>query len=389
MAKKLVFLLIFALLLTTCATPVLAAENPLNVPNNKFGVHILFDTDLDNASKFVNSNGGQWGYVVIPIQAGDKDLVKWQHFMDEAKRLHVIPIVRLATEGDYFNTQVWRVPSDDDVIDFANFLNSLTWPTKNRYVILFNEVNRGDEWGGSVDPAAYANLLSYAVTVFKSKSQDFFLLNAGLDNAAPNKGTEFMNEYSYLEAMNTAVPGIFKQLDGFDSHSYPNPGFSAPPSEITNESISSFSYERSLLQSFGVARIPIFITETGWTQDSIPEATQANYYKEAFSSIWSDPDIVVVAPFLLSAGGGPFQQFSFLNTDGTTTPQYDAIAKMPKIAGKPAVPQAVLAAKTHSAKPSPTWEPPERDFSAELTISEDDVPLTQTAEKAFRWVMKI
>lgn len=151
-----------------------AVEDPLKVPNNKFGIHILFPSELEDAAKLVNSNGGDWGYVTIPLQSGDRDLEKWQDFMDNALRLHVIPIIRLATEGDYFNTKVWRKPDETDVIDFANFLNSLDWPTKNRYIIVFNEVNRGDEWGGEVNPQEYANLLSYAVTVFKSKNQDFF-----------------------------------------------------------------------------------------------------------------------------------------------------------------------------------------------------------------------
>ncbi len=112
--------------------PVFAVENPLRVANNKVGIHILFPTEIDKAAALVNSSGGDWGYVVIPIQSGDKDLKKWQAFMDEAKKRHVIPIIRLATEGDYFNTKVWRKPTPADVLDFANFLNSLTFPTKNK-----------------------------------------------------------------------------------------------------------------------------------------------------------------------------------------------------------------------------------------------------------------
>src|SRR5207237_665424 len=113
-----------------------AIENPLAVPNNKIGIHILFDSELQQAAQLINSNGGDWGYITIPIQAGDRDLVKWQQFMNAAKQYHVIPILRLATEGDYFNTKVWSKPSPADIMDFANFLNSLTWPVKNRYVIV-------------------------------------------------------------------------------------------------------------------------------------------------------------------------------------------------------------------------------------------------------------
>src|SRR5437899_511269 len=68
--------------------PVYASDDPLAVPNNKFGIHILFQHELTQAAKLVNTNGGDWGYVIIPIQAGDRDIVKWQSFMDEAKLLH-------------------------------------------------------------------------------------------------------------------------------------------------------------------------------------------------------------------------------------------------------------------------------------------------------------
>ena len=54
-----------------------AIENPLMMKNNKIGVHILFTPEINSASNLINSNGGDWGYVTIPIQAGDKDLEKW------------------------------------------------------------------------------------------------------------------------------------------------------------------------------------------------------------------------------------------------------------------------------------------------------------------------
>src|SRR5579872_4534912 len=206
----------------------LAAENPLNVANNKVGIHILFPEELQKAAALVNSNGGDWGYIVIPIQSGDKDLQKWQDFMDNAKKLHVIPIIRLATEGDYFNTKVWRKPTEADMLDFANFLNSLNWPYKNRYIIVYNEINRGDEWGGTSDPSEYASLLQYAVSTFKSRNTDFFMISAGMDNAAATDGTNF-NEYDFYSQMESAIPDIFNQVDGLASHSYPNPGFSSAP----------------------------------------------------------------------------------------------------------------------------------------------------------------
>ncbi|HEV2339874.1 MAG TPA: hypothetical protein VGT05_03870 [Patescibacteria group bacterium] len=341
--KKLFFLLFLLWFSLSFASQAFAIENPLSSPNNKVGIHILFTSELDDAAKLVNSNGGDWGYVTIPIQAGDKDLEKWQAFMDTCRSLHLIPIIRLATEGDYFNTQVWRKPDERDVLDFANFLNSLTWPTKNRYVIVFNEVNRGNEYGGTPSPSDYAQLLSYAVTVFKSRSPDFFIISAGLDNAAANT-SETMNEYSFLQSMNSAVPGIFNQVDGLGSHSYPNPAFSQPPSIHTNESITSFLYERSFVSQFTSKTLPTFITETGWSDGAIDSTSIASYYQQAFSSVWNDPNVVAVTPFLLTAGAGPFADFSFLQPDGSPSAMYASLLSIPKIQGKPTVTQSVLSA---------------------------------------------
>lgn len=375
------FVIIF-LLFASLTTKSFAVENPLSKPNNKFGIHILFPAEVGPAAQLVNSNGGDWGYVVIPIQAGDRDLVKWQAFMDSCKKNHVIPIIRVATEGDYFNTTVWRTPDSSDILDFANFLNSLNWPVKNRYVIVFNEVNRADEFGGIVDPATYAQLLSYATTVFKSKNQDFFIISSGMDNAAANTPLS-MNEYDYYKAMNQAVPGIFNQIDGISSHSYPNPGFSQPPTVLNSESIDSFQFERTLIESMSNKQLPVFITETGWPTNIIPDTVAAGYYQQAFSTVWNDPNIVTVAPFLLQAGGGPFGGFSFLGVSSERTPEYVSIASIPKIKGTPGPALLIRVLGDEIAK---LQKVPVENFS-HVT---NDVPIAQVPHSTrlfFKWLL--
>lgn len=330
--------------------PTSAAENPLAVANNKIGIHILNPSELPTAAQLVNNNGGDWGYVTIPMQSADEDLVKWQKFMDNCKKYHVIPIIRLATQGDYFDTQVWRKPNEDDIVGFANFLNSLEWPTKNKYVIVFNEVNRGDEWGGNADPGEYAHLLSFAVTVFKSVNPDFFIISAGLDNAAPDQGNIFINEYTYIKAMNQAIPGIFNQIDGIDSHSYPNPGFSQTPDTLSFTGTGSFLHERTLIQTMNNKTLPVFITETGWTSESVPEDTRVQYYDQAFKTIWNDPGIVAVSPFLLEADAGPFAPFTFITSSGYKTKQYQYIYDMQKVKGVPSFPTHQVLASTDKIK---------------------------------------
>src|SRR3989344_1358030 len=49
--------------------------------NNKFGVHILDPIELKKASELANGNGGEWGYVTVPVRANDRNLRKWQEFI--------------------------------------------------------------------------------------------------------------------------------------------------------------------------------------------------------------------------------------------------------------------------------------------------------------------
>ncbi len=370
-------LLVLAGMLLFLPSRALATDNPLTRPNNKVGIHILFPTELADAAKLVN-NKGDWGYVIIPIQSNDKDIKKWQTFLNEAGRLHLIPILRLATEGDYFNTSVWRKPTEVDVLDFANFLSSLTWPIKNRYIIPFNEVNRGDEWGGAADPKDYATILSYAVTAFKSRNQDFFIIGGGFDNAAPNNGTLYKDQYSFMREMNAAVPGIFNQIDGFASHSYPNPGFSQPPDVHTSKSITSFRFERDLIDALSDKDLPIFITETGWSGDEVTDEKRAEYYNTAFESVWNDPDVVAVMPFLFRASG-QFEKFSFLTSTGGTTKQYETLRNIAKVKGSPTLPKVL------GVTAEPTQKIVRKSFPKK-DIQEDKKSFNQVLVSIYEWI---
>lgn len=312
-----------------------ATYDPLSVKNNLFGIHILFPSEVDEAADLVNSSGGDWGYVTIPMQASDMDLVKWQNFMDECAKRHLIPVIRLATTGDYFVQGSWSEPSDYDVLDFANFLNSLNWPTKNRYIIIFNEPNRGDEWGGAPDPFSYAQILDYSTHIFKQRNPNFFIISAGLDNAAANVPGQSIDEYTFMQEMNQAVPGIFTEIDGLGSHSYPNPGFSAAPNDY-REGIDSFYYQNNYVYELTGKQLPVFITETGWTSNNVTSATQISYYNSAFNNYWNDQNVVAVTPFLLRADEGSFSQFSFI-VNGQQTDLYKAYKNMPKVKGQPQI----------------------------------------------------
>ena len=344
---KKIFVLLAVLCILLAPLKANAFFDPLQRPNNFHGIHILFTSELSQASELVNSTTGEWGYVTIPIQTGDKDLEKWQSFMSECKKLKLIPIIRLATAADRENTAVWSKPTTTEILDFANFLNSLDWPIENRYVIVYNEVNRFDEWGGEApNPKEYADLLSYAVEVFKERSPNFYIIAAGLDNASPNDKVKYMDNLVYFSEMVKYNPLIFDKIDGFASHSYPNPGFSAPPLQNKVEGVTTYQYEYNLINQHTTTKKPAFITETGWDSNKLPESTIAKYYQITYDNFWTkDKDkIVAITPFLLNSQGGTFDIFSFVK-NGRQTQYYEVSKKMEKTKGEPFV-EAVKGATT-------------------------------------------
>ena len=288
-----------------------AVYDPLSVPNNKYGVHILDPDEIAQTAKLVNSSGGDWGYVTIPIRSDDRDRDKWTEFFTQAGKLHLIPLVRLAT---YPDGGTWVRPNVYDLVDFANFLADMPWPTQNRYIILFNEPNHAKEWGGEVDPKQYAALLLDARDIFKSRSSDFFLLSAGLDMSAPSNHTSL----DALEFYRRMTLSWLEAVDGLSFHAYPNPGFSASLSSKTRFGLTSFRFELKYLKT----NKPIFITETGSVMPS-------NFYPQAFT-VFTDSQIVAITPFVFRAGAGEFTKFSLLDT-----PAYTAIQRLPKFPGSP------------------------------------------------------
>jgi len=314
--------------------------DPLSIPNNKFGIHVAELSDLKDAQALVNSNGGDWGYVTIVIQDGDKNKDKWQEVFNEMRRRHLIPIVRIATHPE---GAAWKIPQKEDANRWADFLNSLVWPIENRYVVLFNEPNHAKEWGNSINPEEYADVALIYARTFRAKSSDFFILPAGLDMSAASDGNA-LEASEYIKKMFASTPEFFKVIDGWTSHSYPNPAFSGSPFATGKGTIASFQWEIQFLNSLGInKKLPIFITETGWIHNQAPYSrgiltptTVGNNMVQAASGIWNDSRIVAITPFLLSYQGSPFDNFSWKKINSSEFyPQYDQYQKLIKTKGKP------------------------------------------------------
>ncbi len=124
------------------AGPVGAITDPTASPNNRFGIHIINEVDLQDAANLVNTTGGDWGYVTFVIRKDERNIKKWQETFDRIRKLRLIPIVRIATTQ---TDDVWEKPQLEDINNWVYFLNSLNWVVKNRYVIIGNEPNHAAE----------------------------------------------------------------------------------------------------------------------------------------------------------------------------------------------------------------------------------------------------
>lgn len=318
------------------------------VSNNKFGIHIAVpsDDDIWDAASLVNSSGGDWGYITLVIEEKDKDRQKWQTVFNKLRELHLIPIIRLAAS---FEKNAWRAPETKDIAEWVSFLDSLNWVIENRYVVLFNEPNHADEWGGKVDPKQYAKIALDFSKALKEKNKSFFVMLAGFDAASPHSLPKFEDESLFIKEMAKSLPGglndLFDNVDGWASHSYPNHGFVGSPTAWGRNSIRTYLWELDLLRDLGIKKdLPVFITETGWphaegitTQFGLfNEAKVARNYVIALSSLIDDPRVVAVTPFLLNYQGEPFDHFSWRKYGQEVFySQYNAVSEMPKKKGSP------------------------------------------------------
>jgi len=162
---------------------------------------------------------GEWGYVTELVRLDDLDPARWQVLFDLCARLHLKPILRLATSYDR-DKGLWLAHQPTQMVDYAtvagryaHFVAALRWPDTPHYVIVGNEPNHGDEWGGKADPLAYAHFLMATSRALHQADPDVKVLNAPLDPFTPNTngkpftdGMTYLDAESFLDAMHAAQP---------------------------------------------------------------------------------------------------------------------------------------------------------------------------------------
>jgi hypothetical protein len=306
--------------------------------NNKFGLYVYAENRdyFELAQQLVNSNGGDWGYVLIPYNIKDRDYERWDRVFEQLRNKHLIPIV-----------QLWDVDPkhyEEQTLGAAEFLNNFIWPIRERYVSVYNEMNDARFWYNNVDPAEYARILDYTIDTFKEENGDYFMLNGAFNVSAPTN-VDHLDSFTYMYQMEHEIPGIFSKLDGWASHSYPQPNFSGNPYATGRWSIKAYENELSYLKnSLGLEKeLPVFITETGWAHAEGKEYNPsyygveqiAEYFKIAYKEVWlPDNRVRAVTPFTIKYEA-PFDHFSWINEDNVPYYHYQAIKEMQKVSGNP------------------------------------------------------
>ena len=299
-------ILLAVVVVATLVAPARAATKPTPspVPPGRIGVHMLLSEGyapwpwrawrdhLGLAREAV----GPGGYVLQVLSDGNRDPARWQAFMAGARNNGLTPIVRLATRYDV-RFGHWRAPIPDRTLDsyhrvaanYRKFLDGLRWPPGERVVVVGNEPNRGDEWGGRPSPAQYARFLRDVSAALRPGG--YTVLNAALDAYCPNtngariEGVRYLDAESFMDGMRRAEPSFPSWIDGWASHAYPQGPFSAPPWEQAfqvdmlngaenpdrlvppgefNRGINGYAFELAKLASYGAPTLPVWVTETGW-----------------------------------------------------------------------------------------------------------------------------
>ncbi len=326
----------------------------LDWANNKIGVYSFADRDsLEKAGPMVNGNGGDWGWVLIPFNIKQTSEPYWNSVFEITCQQHLIPILQLFNES--------KPPTESETKAMAEFLAKLKWPTKLKFITAYNEVNASEYWGGKIDPEGYAQTLDLTIRELKNRDKDFFVMNGAFNSSArTNPGfktdlgvfTAYLDLPDFLDRMEKEVPGIFKKLDGWASHTYPHPGYKGKPLDTTVPGESEYEKGRNTMRSylydlkvvkdkFGID-LPVFITEAGWPHregttthnEWLPATTVAEYYKTVFEQLYlTDPKVVSVTPFIMKMKG--VDNFAFIDSKDAPYPQYNIIKNLPKTAGRP------------------------------------------------------
>ena len=328
--KRLIGTIFYALCLLYIMANPPGALGQYNGDNNKIGVHLISPTDEEIAEacrSLANANGGSGGKLTLTLVKGI-DTGTLQRFHDIARNEQCMFIHPIKNS---FDDPYWK-PLDESTINyFVDLFKNIRPSTKYLYVVLGNEVNRGDEWGGECDPAGYAHIARSAAEKLKLNVPNIQIGLAGLDAYAPNGGFYCSRDY-FLREVVKAEPSLINDYIDFQVvHEYPD-------ADMTGSLRSLWKSEKAVLADLGVKKdLPVVISEIGWRRHrGLTDIVAAQRLYHAVERLNAEPQIWAITPFVYKYCGQPFDDFSLVNCDNNMpTTGFNFLADLPKVKGDP------------------------------------------------------
>lgn len=161
---------------------------------------------------------------------------------------------------------------------------------------IWNEPDNPEFWAPAPNAATYARLYLAARAAIDASDPSATVLVGGLTNAP-----------EFLPAMLAADPSLRLEIDGVAIHPY-----SPSPAGVLGRVVRA----RAVLDELGLARVPLYVTEFGWTTsppgalDYAPAAERPAYIETAISQLalsrcdlgsiilytWATPDVDPINP---------------------------------------------------------------------------------------------
>lgn len=189
---------------------------------------------------------------------------KYDHIVDLAEQhgLRIIARIDLAPAwARPFGSTVTAPP--ENPADFADFIDEFVRRYRGRvqFIQIWNEPNLAAEWGGSIDPAGYTDLLRTAATAARDVDPHVVILSAPMAMTTENSDRA-MDDLSYWQALydNGAAP--YFDIMSANAYGLDQPFDAAPDAAALN--VRRIELLRELAAANGDAGKPIWLNEYGW-----------------------------------------------------------------------------------------------------------------------------
>ncbi len=334
--RRLLFLCcgLLALLLLAAAAPLAAQSgDTLPAPHLGYGVHV--GPHLNTPADMVRALGMDWVKVYDVAQVDDYPGLRVLFRLD----------LDWPTDWEYFRQDVARrvrelVALGVDAIE------------------VHNEPNLALEWPHGPNAWEYVQMLRLAYQAIKAADPAVIVVSGGLAPTLTTPDRRAINDLDFAREM--LDNGAAQYFDAFGYHPY---GFDQPPE--ADPAAHELTFRRAerlyaLLESYGLGDKPVWLTEFGWLRDPaesgmncqgdpalagfewmrVPLATQAEYTVRAFAYAdrywpWAGPMFLWNLNWQMygtdiEPACSHLRWFSLLESDGTPTDTYRAVAAMPR-----------------------------------------------------------